>query len=262
MSYIEFQNVQVVFEQPRSGSRLVAVDNFNLSVEKGEFITIVGPSGCGKSTMLMVAAGLNSVTQGKVVINGKPVTGPGEDRAVVFQEFALLPWRTVMDNVAFGMEFRKIPRSERLQKAQHYINMVGLRGFEHHYPNQLSGGMRQRVGIARALAVNPEILLMDEPFGALDAQTREVMGSELLKIWDKEKKTVIFITHDIDEAIFLADRVCIMSARPGTVKEITTIDFGRPRDAEIRNSTRFIEYRKRIWEVLQDEVLKSMEKGA
>lgn len=262
MSYVDFQGVQVVFDVPRTGQKLVAVEDFNLKCERGEFITVVGPSGCGKSTMLMILAGLEQATKGRVLIDGKQVKGPGNDRAVVFQEFALLPWRTVLDNVAFGMEFRRIPRNERYDIARRYIEMVGLAGFENHYPNQLSGGMRQRVGIARALAVNPDILLMDEPFGALDAQTREVMGGELLKIWDKEKKTVIFITHDIDEAIYLADRICVMTARPGRVKEIVEVDFGRPRDMEIRNSVRFIEYRKHIWSLLQDEVQKAMEKGA
>ena len=254
MIHIELQKVGVTFPQP-DGGELLAVDGFELQVQKGEFVTIVGPSGCGKSTMLLVLDGLILPSAGKVIIDGKPVKGPAPDRALVFQEFALLPWRTVESNIMLGLELqRKYTSAQMRDLACHYIQMVGLRGFERHYPHQLSGGMRQRVGLARALAVNPKILLMDEPFAALDAQTREIMSEELLRIWAQEKKTVFFVTHSIEEAVFLADRVVVMSCLPGRVKEIIPVHLPRPRSLSIKDDHHFVQLRRHIWNLLLEEV--------
>ena len=254
MQHIELQQVTVTFPQP-NGEEFRAVDGFDLSVGKGEFVTIVGPSGCGKSTLLSVVDGLIRPYAGQVLINGILVTGPSTDRALVFQEFALLPWRTVVDNVKLGLELqRKSSKSQMKETVHHYIHMVGLQGFENHYPHQLSGGMRQRVGLARALAVNPDILLMDEPFAALDAQTREIMSLELLRIWEQEKKTVLFVTHGIDEAVYLADRVVVMSGRPGRVKEMIPVNLVRPRSLAIKDDPEFVRLRRHIWDLLEKEV--------
>jgi NitT/TauT family transport system ATP-binding protein len=261
MSYLEAKNIKIIYRKSPDDPCLVAVENLNLSVNKGEFVTIVGPSGCGKSTFLMSVDGLIRPDQGEVYIGGKKISSPGPERAVVFQEFALLPWRTVESNVAFGLEFRDVPPNEKKQTIDKYVKMVGLAGFEKHYPHQLSGGMRQRAGLARALSVNPEILLMDEPFAAIDAQTREIMGTELLRIWDREKKTVLFVTHSIDESIYLADRIVIMTARPGRVKEIIDVKLPRPRRFEVKSSMEFVEYRKRVWQTLEEEVKKVMDYG-
>jgi NitT/TauT family transport system ATP-binding protein len=251
---IEFRQVTVAFPQPNGGS-LVAVDGFDLQVEKGEFVTIVGPSGCGKSTMLLVADGLIRPTSGEVFFENKLVTAPGPDRALVFQEFALLPWRTVESNVMLGLELQKKHGPAQMRDlVNHYIQMVNLRGFEHHYPHQLSGGMRQRVGLARALAVNPAILLMDEPFAALDAQTREIMSEELLRIWEEDKKTVLFVTHGIEEAVYLADRIVVMSSQPGRVKEIIRVGLPRPRGLAIKDDPEFVHLRRYIWNLLMKEV--------
>jgi NitT/TauT family transport system ATP-binding protein len=209
----------------------------------------------------MSVDGLIRPDRGEIYIEGKKTNSPGPDRAVVFQEFALLPWRTVESNVAFGLEFRDVPLNEKKQTIDKYVKMVGLAGFEKHYPHQLSGGMRQRAGLARALSVNPEILLMDEPFAAIDAQTREIMGTELLRIWDREKKTVLFVTHSIDESIYLADRIVVMTARPGRVKEIIDVKLPRPRRFEVKSSMEFVEYRKKVWQTLEEEVKKVMDYG-
>jgi len=252
--HIKLQKVTVTFPQP-DGGLFLAVNGFDLTVEKGEFVTIVGPSGCGKSTMLLVVDGLIRHTEGGVIIDGTGVTGPGPDRALVFQEFALLPWRTVESNVMMGLELqRKHPKDRMRELTNRFIQMVGLEGFEKHHPHQLSGGMRQRVGLARALAVNPEILLMDEPFAALDAQTREIMSEELLRIWEQEKKTVLFVTHSIEEAVYLADRVVVMSGQPGQVKEIIRVDLPRPRDLAIKDDPNFVRKRRHIWNLLVEEV--------
>ena len=254
MQHIELQQVTVTFVQP-DGGEFRAVDGFDLQVRKGEFVTIVGPSGCGKSTLLSVVDGLIRPHSGQVFINGALVTGPGPERALVFQEFALLPWRTVVGNVMLGLELqRKYPTSQMKEMVHHYIQMVELQGFENHYPHQLSGGMRQRVGLARALAVNPEILLMDEPFAALDAQTREIMSLELLRIWEQDRKTVLFVTHGIDEAVYLADRVVVMSGRPGRVREIIPVDLARPRSLAIKDNPDFVHLRRHIWDLLEKEV--------
>jgi len=263
LQHIDLQQVTVTFPQPKGGEEFRAVDGFDLKVAKGEFVTIVGPSGCGKSTLLSVVDGLIQPRGGQVLINGKLVTGPSTDRALVFQEFALLPWRTVVDNVRLGLELqRKFTKVQMRETVDRYIEMVGLQGFENHYPHQLSGGMRQRVGLARALAVNPDILLMDEPFAALDAQTREVMSLELLRIWEQDRKTVLFVTHGIDEAVYLADRVVVMSGRPGRVKEIIPVGLTRPRSLEIKDHPDFVRLRRHIWDLLEKEVQLQVSRGA
>ena len=231
-----------------------AVEGASLSIEKGTFVTIVGPSGCGKSSFLMAIDGLVKYSHGSITVNQTPVSGPGRDRAMVFQEFSLLPWRTVVENVRFGLELHRWTADDPDERSRRFIRLVGLAGFEDYHPHQLSGGMRQRVGIARALAVEPEILLMDEPFGALDAQTREVMGNELLRIWEQDKKTALFVTHSIDEAVFLADVVVVMGKNPGHIKEVIKIDFPRPRDVKMTDSMEFTEYRRKIRDLLADEI--------
>jgi NitT/TauT family transport system ATP-binding protein len=212
------------------GEPLLALLDVNFKVEQNEFFSIVGPSGCGKTTLLNLLAGFEQPTRGTLKVAGKDISAPGWERAVVFQEYALFPWYTVVQNVRYGLQRKRVPEPEQRRLVDHYIGLVGLRGFESRYPGELSGGMRQRVSIARALAVNPSILLMDEPFASLDVQTREYMQDELLKIWQREPKTVIFITHSIDEAIKLSDRIAIMAPRPGRVQEIKTVGFERPRD--------------------------------
>lgn len=254
MSHVIVENLKVVYTRPKDDFPFVALENISLSIKRGEFVTIVGPSGCGKSSLLLAMDGLISHAEGRVLINGKQVTGPGPDRAMVFQEFAILPWRTVLSNVRFGLELQRWQGEDLNKRARHYIRLVGLEGFEDYHPHQLSGGMRQRVGIARALAVDPEILLMDEPFGALDAQTRDIMGVELLKIWDQEKKTALFVTHSIDEAVFLADTVVVMSKGPGRIKEILKVDLPRPRTMEMRDTDHFTEYRRYIRSLFKEEV--------
>ncbi len=237
---------------PKEDTELTAIENFNLVVKNEEFVCILGPSGCGKTTILRIIAGLEQKTSGSIRLDEREITGPGQDRGMVFQEFALFPWRTVQKNVEFGLEIKKVPSEERKRIANEFITLVGLKGFENSYPYQLSGGMKQRVGIARALANDPEVLLMDEPFGALDAQTRNLMQKELLRIRQQTKKTIVFITHSVDEACFLADRVVVMTARPGAVKEIFVIDAPQPRD---RASIEFANLRKRILAELEREVI-------
>jgi NitT/TauT family transport system ATP-binding protein len=246
MNHVLVENVKIVYKKPQDESPFVAVEKVNLGINRGDFVTIVGPSGCGKSSLLLAIDGLIFPAEGRLLVNGKPVQGPGPDRAMVFQEFALLPWRTVLGNVRFGLELQRWQGEDLNERSRRFIKLVGLEGFENYHPHQLSGGMRQRVGIARALSVAPEIILMDEPFGALDAQTREDMGDELLKIWDQEKKTALFVTHGIDEAVFLADTVVVMSKGPGRVKEVLKIDLPRPRSAEIKDTPKFVEYRSYI----------------
>ena len=206
-----------------------ALEDINLDVKPGEFLCIIGPSGCGKTTLLRMIAGLEYPTSGEIILDGKEVKGPSSDRGMVFQEFSLFPWRTVLKNVEFGLQMRNIKSKERHAIAERYIELVGLRGFEKHYPYELSGGMKQRVAIARALATEPSILLMDEPFGSVDAQTRNILQEELLQIWKRTEKTIIFVTHSVDEAVYLADRVVVMSARPGRIVECIAIDIERPR---------------------------------
>jgi ABC-type nitrate/sulfonate/bicarbonate transport system ATPase subunit len=246
------------YYQPRTGGRLLALDNIDLHVDDGEFVSIVGPSGCGKTTFINLCDGLLKPTAGKIDIDGKQVTGPGTDRGMVFQDSCLMPWRTVIKNVLFGLECQGLDNAEGQERARRFIKLVGLQGFEDHYPHELSGGMQQRCNLARALTVDPKILIMDEPFAALDAQTREIMQKELLRIWSEAKKTVLFITHQINEAIYLADRVIIFGARPGRVKQTLKIDLPRPRDLSLKRDPQFLELENRVWEQIEEEVKKTM----
>ncbi len=235
---------------------VVAFRNVDLQITNQEVLCVVGPSGCGKTTLLRCIGGLLAPSSGQVLIDGQTVDCPREGVAIVFQHFGLLPWKSVMDNVAFGLRIAGAPREVITERLDHYIQLVGLSGFETHYPYQLSGGMQQRVGLARALAIDPEILLMDEPFASVDAQTREVLQEELLQLHERERKTMIFITHSIDEAIILGDRIAVMASRPGRVKEILTVDFARPRDpAAVRAQSRYTELRNHIWEELRPSVV-------
>jgi len=256
MTHVSVRNVDIVYKNTE-GEDFLAVSGVSFEIERGEFITIVGPSGCGKSTLLSAIHGLLKPARGEIRIGDQPVTGPSQNRAMVFQEFALMPWRTIEENIWFGLELQGKKKDERRAAADKYLKIIGLKQFRKHYPHQLSGGMRQRVGIARALAINPEILLMDEPFGALDAQTREIMQAELLRIWEEDRKTVFFVTHGIDEAIYLADRIIVMSARPGRIKEIIRVDIPRPRTLEVKETAEFGRLRRHLWELLHDEVAAS-----
>ncbi|AEV68884.1 ABC transporter ATP-binding protein [Acetivibrio clariflavus] len=253
---IVIKNINKVFSIKRNNSNkkeFVAIKDVNLNIKAGEFLTIVGPSGCGKSTLLDIIAGLSKPSSGEIYIDNKIITGPALDRGIVLQGYALFPWRTVRHNVEFGLEIKGVKKKDRREISQRFIKLVGLEGFEDRYPYELSGGMRQRVAIARALAYDPEVLLMDEPFAAIDAQTRETMQDELLRIWEETNKTIIFVTHSIEEAVGLADRVAIMSANPGYIKEIVDVDLPRPRRiGDIRNSTNFSWITHRVWEILQN----------
>jgi NitT/TauT family transport system ATP-binding protein len=232
---------------------VVAFRQLSLQIARDEIMCIVGPSGCGKTTLLRCIAGLTEISSGQLLVDGKPVAGPPDGVAMVFQHFGLLPWKTVYENAAFGLAMAGTPAAAIRDRVGHYLDLVGLAGFEKHYPYQLSGGMQQRVGLVRALAMNPSVLLMDEPFAALDAQTREILQEELLQLMQRpeERKTMVFITHSIDEAILLGDRIAVMSARPGRIKEVLDIPFGRPRDVEaMRADSRFPELRSHIWRQL------------
>jgi NitT/TauT family transport system ATP-binding protein len=255
---IEARDVTAAYENVRARTRLIALRNVDLDIGEGEFVAIVGPSGCGKTTFLNMVAGFIKPATGTLRVRGQDVDGPGADRAIVFQDYALLPWRTIERNVHFGIEMRAGGRSKAdlADRVQHSIELVGLGGFEKSYPHELSGGMRQRVGIARALVSEPEILLMDEPFAAIDAMTREGMQAELERIIAKTRQTVIFITHSIDEAIQLADRVVVISERPGCVREIVEVDLPRSRfETDARSDPRFVELREHVWGLLRDEAL-------
>ena len=249
---LEAHDVTLDYAQPRTGSRLRALDRVNLAIDDGEFVSIVGPSGCGKTTFLSVVDGLIPATEGRILVDGIAVTRPGPDRAVVFQDASLLPWRTVLRNVLYGLECIGVPRREARERAEHFVALVGLGGFEHSYPHELSGGMQQRVNLARALVMDPKILLMDEPFASLDAQTREAMQEELLRIWQAAGKTVLFVTHQIDEAIFLSDRVIVFSARPGRVKASVAVEIERPRALRLKRGPRFHALEDRIWTLIHD----------
>jgi NitT/TauT family transport system ATP-binding protein len=259
MATIEFSDVTRIFQ--RDGKDFLTLDAINLSVQDQEFVAIVGPSGCGKTTCMRMAAGLEFPTTGTVKVNDVVVTAPGPDRAVVFQQFALFPWKSVRDNIDFGLRSKGLPSDERERLIAHYIDLMNLKGYESAYPHQLSGGMQQRVAIARAYALDPQVLLMDEPFGALDAQTRVVMQEELVRLARKNPRTVLFITHAVDEAVYLADRVVIMTSRPGKIKEI--LDVKRVREAEdwdrhtkiedVMDLESFVHLRTRIWKSLREE---------
>ncbi len=233
-----------------NGETIEALSRISFSVDHEEFICILGPSGCGKTTILRIIAGLESASSGLVSVDGEPVTRPSPKMAMIFQEYSLYPWRTVEENIAFGLELRGLGNPDRTSATEKYLNLVGLKGFEHRYPYELSGGMRQRVAVARALAIEPSILLMDEPFGALDAQTRNRMQNELLRIWEKTKKTILFVTHSVDEAVFLADRIIVLTHRPGKIKEIVAIPGARPRD---RTSEEFGQIRRHLLDVIREE---------
>lgn len=241
--------------RPARGRPVLALDNIDLEIGDREFVAILGPSGCGKSTLLYLLGGFMPLQQGGISVNGRDVTGPGPDRGIVFQHFALFPWKTVRQNVLYGLEKQGLPKEERERTARHFIDLVHLSGFEDSYPSQLSGGMKQRVAIARTLAINPDTLLMDEPFGALDAQTRNLMQEELLAIWNSTPTTVVFVTHDVREAVLLADRVVVMTARPGRVKEIIDTRFEGGMNAEIAKSREFLDRVDEIWDLVREEAI-------
>ena len=255
------ENLTVEYELIREKETLVALWKFDLTIPASEFLVIVGPSGCGKTTFINVVVGLVEASGGRVLCGGKEVTGPGNDRAMVFQDYALMPWRSIKKNVEFGLELQGRLNKETAKNVDYYLNLVGLRGFEENLPHELSGGMRQRVGLARALSTEPKVLTMDEPFGALDAMTREVMQAEFEKILSKTKQTVIFITHSIDEAIAMGDRIIVMTAGPGRTKAVLDVDIPRPRyDLDIRNHPRYQELRNEIWHLLQAEQQTQMDR--
>lgn len=256
MSKLLIRDLTKLF-QGHTGAPLLALDTVNLEIQSGEFVAFVGPSGCGKTTMLRIIQGLDNASSGQIIIDGKAVTGPGHDRGFVFQQYGLLPWLTAGQNLAFALQAKGMAASARGGAIDRALELVGLKGFADHYPHQLSGGMQQRVGIARALAVEPDMLLMDEPFGALDALTREVLQNEMLQLTERMRKTVLFVTHSVDEAVCLADRVVVMSPRPGRVREVVPIDIPRPRAAlgpTIREHSEYIHKRGLIWDLLMETV--------
>ncbi|MEY9887058.1 NitT/TauT family transport system ATP-binding protein [Catenulispora sp. MAP12-49] len=255
---IRIEAVSKIFDV-RGGEAFTALDDVTLHVAPGEFLVVVGPSGCGKSTLLDLISGLTKPSTGRILLDGAPVAGPALDRGIVFQQYALLPWRTALRNVEFALEAQprldRLNRKSRAERAREYLDLVGLSGFEDRYPHELSGGMRQRVAIARALVADPAVLLMDEPFAALDAQTRDGLQEELLRIWHKTGTTIVFITHGIDEAVYLGQRVAVMTSRPGRIKEIVDVRLGeRGAEDDVRSSAEFAEYRHQVWSLLRDEV--------
>jgi NitT/TauT family transport system ATP-binding protein len=247
--------------RPPSGRPVLALEDVSLTVGNREFLALLGPSGCGKSTLLYLIGGFLPTETGTIMIEGKPVGAPGPDRGVVFQHFALFPWKSVRANILYGLERMGLARAERERRAQSFIDLVGLSGFEDSYPSQLSGGMKQRTAIARTLAFDPKILLMDEPFGALDAQTRSLMQEELLGIWQRTPKTVIFVTHDVQEAVYLADRVAVMSARPGRIKALVDTKFDK-NDPQVFKTKAFVDKVDEIWNLVRIEAIKAQEKRA
>jgi NitT/TauT family transport system ATP-binding protein len=232
---------------------LEILDIARFAAREGEFITVIGPSGCGKSTFLHIMGGFIPADRGAIRVYGRDVSGPGPDRGMMFQEFALFPWKTVAGNVAWGLETQGVPRVEIEAVVQRQLEMTGLADFRNHYPAELSGGMKQRVALARVLAFDPKVLLMDEPFGALDAQTREAMQEEVMRLWARTRKTIVFVTHDIEEAVYLGDRVVVLTARPGRIREEVAIDLPRPRELEIKKSARVHEYRNHVWDLIRSE---------
>jgi ABC-type nitrate/sulfonate/bicarbonate transport system ATPase subunit len=254
MSILKVRGVSRTFES-ENGAKTVALQATDVDVAENDFITILGPSGCGKSTLLRIVAGLDTQTTGEVLLDGKPIVGPGADRGMVFQSYTLFPWLTILENVCFGLREKGLPAAQQKEIAQSFISKVGLDGFEFHFPKQLSGGMQQRTALARALANDPRILLMDEPFGALDHQTREIMQELLLGIWERAQKTVLFVTHDIDEAAFMGSRVVVMSARPGRIKIDKEVPFPHPRVYSIKTTTEFAKLKAELTESVRVEVL-------
>ncbi len=254
---IEGRDIGIRFAS--GGGHTQAVQSVSLHVEPGEFVSLIGPSGCGKSTLLNAVAGFITPSSGTLTVDGRSITGPGPDRGVVFQQYSLFPWMTVRRNVEFGLKMHGVPRMDRERQARTLLGLAGLLSFENHYPDQLSGGMKQRVGIVRALATSPQVLLMDEPFGALDAQTRVVMQEILTNMWQRLRISVLFITHDIDEAIFLSDRIYVMTARPGRIKAEIPIDLPRPRTAAMMSSPAFIALVQRVRALIREESLASMQ---
>ena len=250
---LKIEGVSRTFES-RKGAAVVALQPIDFTVRQNDFVTILGPSGCGKSTLLRIVAGLDTPTAGQVLLDGERVTGAGADRGMVFQSYTLFPWLTVRENICFGLREKAMPAAQQAERSAHFIAKVGLRGFEDHYPKQLSGGMQQRTAIARALANDPKILLMDEPFGALDNQTRVQMQELLLGIWEQEQKTVLFVTHDIDESIFMANRVAVFSARPGRIKTEIAVPFAHPRGYTLKTSPEFMALKAQLTEEIRAEV--------
>ena len=246
--------------RPARGRAVLALDDVSLAVRDREFVALLGPSGCGKSTLLYLVGGFLPVERGRIAVEDRPVAGPGPDRGIVFQHFALFPWKTVRQNVLYGLEKQGLERGERARRARDFIELVGLAGFEDSYPAQLSGGMKQRAAIARTLAIEPRVLLMDEPFGALDAQTRSLMQGELLRIWQRSRKTVIFVTHDVQEAVFLAERIAVMSARPGRIKEIVDARFDKD-DPDLLRTPQFVETVDRVWKLVRAEAIQAQRSG-
>lgn len=262
MLILEVKKVEKIYNVDEMGLlKVQALKDINLTVNKGEFISIIGPSGCGKSTIFGIIGGLIEVTSGEVRIKGEMVRGPHPSIGVVFQEESAFPWLTTIENVEFGLKMAGMNKKERRSKAKEMVELLGLSGFENHYPGELSGGMRQRVAIARTLVLDPEIMLMDEPFGALDEQTRLILGEELLRIWEKIKATILFITHSISEAVMLSDQVLVMSGRPGRIKKIINIDIPRPRSSFTISTKRFSEITDEIWKDLREEAVKGMKVG-
>jgi len=255
--FIDVRNMGVTFGADES--EVIAVKDVSLNVQPGEFVSLIGPSGCGKSTLLSIVAGFVKPTKGEALLDGKAITRPGSDRGVVFQQYSLFPWLSVRKNVEFGLKMAGVEQNKRLTTARSLLDLAGLLSFENHYPDQLSGGMKQRAAIARTLAFDPKILLMDEPFGALDAQTRGLMQSELLRIWQRTPKTVIFVTHDVQEAVYLADRVAVMSARPGRIKTIVNTKFDKNAD-DIFKEKSFVEKVDEIWHLVREEAIKAQGK--
>ncbi|MGY3447883.1 ABC transporter ATP-binding protein [Bradyrhizobium sp. USDA 4353] len=256
MTTLVIDQVTRIFPARQGHAPTRALEPVDLTIGNNDFVTILGPSGCGKSTLLRIVAGLDHPTSGKVLLDGSEVEGPGADRGMVFQSYTLFPWLTVRENIAFGLRERGVPEDKRNAVADRFIQQIGLKGFENHWPKQLSGGMQQRCAIARALANDPKILLLDEPFGALDNQTRVLMQEMLLGIWERDQKTVLFVTHDIEEAIFLGSRVLVMSARPGRIKADITIDLPHPRSYKIKTSPEFVALKERLVEEIRAEALK------
>jgi len=249
LNALETSGVRKTYTKDGRALAIVEIDEF--AAREGEFITVIGPSGCGKSTFLHIVGGFIAPDHGTIRVYGRPVSGPGPDRGMMFQEFSLFPWKSVAGNIAWGLEAQGVPRKTIEETVGRYLDMTGLADFANHYPAELSGGMKQRAALARVLAFDPKVLLMDEPFGALDAQTREQMQEELMNLWERTKKTVVFVTHDIDEAVFLADRVVVLTARPARIREEVKIDLPRPRDIAVRKSVRLLEYRNYIWDLIR-----------